>query len=311
MNQTNTPPIDRNHKKKTNKKARTSTKPCCFRFSYNDAELTNIGFSQILAGHLTAQSGDTRPDLRVLMPRDFDRGRFTQQLFQEAVVAPAQRIGQFGASGGRLMNATCFQLAACALAVRVAAKEIRKGDAPTTLAEPDVVAARLLRRFEKARKRAKRALVNAIGPEGYHDQESVWLALVRHARVYWLFDRRRVAKHGIPSAAKKQREYVQMFVDKTHEELQNREESIPTEAEIRACVRLHLQYVRRGRTDYAMPDLLRDKTFAAKVLADFEIKRMNKIDSAHMKAAIKANGGKPPAWDMSDLRERLERLNSR
>src|SRR5947209_12816919 len=165
MNQTNTPPAaDHGDKQKKSKtKAQISTKPCYFRFSYNDAEVTNIGFSRILAGHLTAQAGDTRPDLRVLQPKNFDRGLFKEALFQSAIVRAAQRIGQFGTAGGRLMKPTCFQLAACALAVRLAAKMIEKGDSATTLEKPGTVIKRLLRRLEKARKRAKRNVVKDVG----------------------------------------------------------------------------------------------------------------------------------------------------
>jgi hypothetical protein len=90
--------------------------------------------------------------------------------------------------------------------------------------------------------------------------------------------------------------------------LQNPEAVSYTEAEIRGCIRLHLQYVRRGRTSHSMPHLHRDGKFAAKVLADFVIDRLDKIDR-HTITNAKQGKHEKSYWErQGELAERLRRL---
>lgn len=204
---------------------------------------------------------------------NFDPGVYNQQ-FMDDVLAVHANVASLSASNGRLRFANSFQVAACALAVRVALKRHRHGHDPLDISGIKSVTKRLLGRLEAVRKRAKRADVSLHGMDVYRQKASDWQRFV-----VWL--RTHVASCGcIPPCRRKspsrRSERLDVFVEWAKEELRDREDQVPEDAELRTLVRQLLAYVRRHRTTYTERDLRDDKVFAASRFANFVTMRLEK-----------------------------------
>lgn len=204
---------------------------------------------------------------------NFDPGVYNQQ-FMDDVLAVHANVASLSASNGRLRFANSFQVAACALAVRVALKRHRHGHDPLDIRGIKVAAKRVLTRLEAVRKQAKRADVSLYGMDVYRQKASDWQRFV-----VWL--RTHVASCGcIPRFRRKspsrRSERLDVFVEWAKEELQDRKDQVPDDAELRKLVRQLLAYVRRHRTTYTERDLRDDKVFAASRFANFVTMRLEK-----------------------------------
>ena len=163
----------------------------------------------------------------------------------DSILALRARLSSSGA-GGRLSIATSFEIAACALAVRIAVKCHRHGHVRLEIPRIEAAAKRLLRRLEAVRKRTKRAEIGRAGPHEYKRKSQEWRAFVRWLHVHIpncsCFRRRRLPLRYSRRAT------VDKLVAWAREELIDRKAEIPDERELRRLVRLALRYVRRGRT---------------------------------------------------------------
>jgi hypothetical protein len=208
--------------------------------------------------------------------RNFDPGVYNQQLMDD-VLAVRARVTSLSNSNDRLRFTSSFQVAACALAVRIALKRHRHGHNRLDIPSIRPVAKRLLTRLEVVRKRAKRAEVRRYGKDGYRQKAHDWQRFVTWLRVH-------VANCGcIPrfrrESPSRRSERLDIFVEWTKEELADRKEQVPDNKALRQFVRELLASVSRDRTTYTVRDLLDDKVFAASRFANFVTSRMEKASA--------------------------------
>ena len=195
---------------------------------------------------LEGKAGDGRSFAQI-WKRRFDPGVYDQR-FMDDLLAVHARVASLSASYGRLRFASSFQVAGCALAIRIALK--RHGDGHNRLAIPRIgsVGKRALSRLEAIRKRAKRAEVKQWGMQAYRQQSHQWQRFVVWLRVHLASCYRMRLKIGSSGLHRKN---LTQLVDWTRQELQDRKDQLPDEPELRRLVRLFLSYVRRGRKQYA------------------------------------------------------------
>jgi hypothetical protein len=213
---------------------------------------------------------NARPD-RSWAP-GLDRGAYDQK-FMDSLLALHARAEALQA-GRRLRVCTSFELSACALSVRVAMTRHRHGHSRLDLPRIDSSSARLLRRLESARKRAKRAEIRRSGKAAYAANALSWRKFVQWLRIHFLDCKcKRSRRYQLPRARRIQ---VRQFMEWARAELIDRRERVPRPIELRRLVRLALRYVRRGRTGFGIRELHNDKIRASAYFANFVTIRMEK-----------------------------------
>jgi hypothetical protein len=254
------------------RKRRRPTAPNPLRLSINDTELVLRGAAYISAKYATSPLRQGAPDSRAPVT---PTGRYDQQFMQTVL-----RIGHamyLRGSGGRFPQLNCFDLAACAFAVRVTLLRLNRREIRVSTKYPDRAARRLLARLETARKRAKRAFIQEFGPDVYRERADNWRLFVRWMRWYFLDGYGVVSRRGPSLLRKHQRQWVATLMDWARSALIARESPVPPDAELRRLVRMAVRYVRRMRTGFFnVPDLVRNKGDAAVWLAKFIEVRMDK-----------------------------------
>lgn len=198
------------------------------------------------------------------------------QQFMDDLLAVRARANSLSNSKNSLRFASPFQVAACALALRIALKRHRHGHNALDIPRIKSVGKLALSRLEAVRKRAKRAEVSRCGMKEYRQKADDWQRFVVWLRVH-------VASCGcIPryrrESPSRRSERLDIFVEWTKEELRDRKERVPEDGELRKLVEQLLAYVSRGRTSYTAKDLL-DKVFAASRFANFVTMRLEKVST--------------------------------
>jgi hypothetical protein len=201
-----------------------------------------------------------------------DRGSYDRKFMESLLAIRARAIAL--QAGGRLRVGTSFELSACALAVRVAMTRHRHGHSRLDIPRIDSSSARLLRRLESARKRAKRVEIQRSGKAAYAAKELSWRKFVQWLRIHFLDCKcKRKRRDQIPMVRRVQ---VKQFMEWARAELIDRRERVPRPIELRKLVRLALRYVRRGRTAFGIRELHNDKIRASTYFANFVTTRMEK-----------------------------------
>ena len=227
------------------------------RLSERDCQLVLAGLNWIASNYQTGRYGHFTSSLKRVWQARFDPGIY-QQEFMDRLLALRATLSALGA-GGRLRLTTSFEVAACALAVRVAVKRHRHGHIPLDIPRIETASKRLLRRLEVVRKRAKRAEIRRVGSAEYKRKSHEWRAFVQWIRYTF---RIAIASGGnglLPVSSPPNCRHNSTTW--TLEELMDRKAQIPDDYELRRLVKLQLRYVRRGRTRYTVADLLNDKGF--------------------------------------------------
>ena len=237
-----------------------------------DRQIISAGLSWIAANYRLRNEGQhAQASLERMRPDRFDIGVY-QQAFMDGILALQTTLSSLSVPGRRRFD-TSFEIAACAVAVRVALKRQRHGHIRLNIPRIDSVSKRLLRRLETARKRAKRAEIAREGLSGFQKKSRDWQEFVRWLRVHipnCNCRRRR------PTRWNRRRGYIDQLVGWAREELIQRKAKLPDDRELRRLVNLQLRYSRRGRTGFGMRDLLKDKGVASIRLATFITVRMEK-----------------------------------
>jgi hypothetical protein len=241
------------------------------RLSVRDRQLILAGLSWIVYKLLDSGMRAIRP-LQLIWAGSFDPGVFNQEL-ADGMRALHRRVLALS-PGGRLRVGSSFEIAACALAVRVYAKRQQRGRTVLVMPRVSEASKRILRRLEAARKRAKRAELRQLGLDSYRARAHNWRRFVRWIRVHIPDCGARITRSTT------RRRYLRLIVDQlvslVRTELRNRKQRLPGEAELRRLIRLALRYVRRGRRGFDVRDLTNDKLFASAYLATFITIRMEK-----------------------------------
>jgi len=253
----------------------TSSIPHVIRLSARDRYLILTGLSWIGANSRLNRTESQRPYIRpdILWTQGVDKGVYDQVLLDRVLALHATVVSL--KAGGRLRVATSMEFSACALAVRVAVTRHRHGHQLLDIALIDGVSARLLRRLESARKRAKRAEVRRLGAGGYAEAAQAWRNFVTWLRIH-LLDCRCKQKRRTPPV-RYRRVLVTQFTEWARAELIDRKHKVPAEHELRRLVRLCLRYVRRGRSRFSFWDLTHDKITASAHFANFVILHYEKL----------------------------------
>src|SRR5271169_1600065 len=244
------------------------------RLSERDRRLVLTGLSWI-GGYFKLSANGERSggsSLEWLRPRRHDPGVFNQDLMDGVLALHAKSSSL--APNGRIRFGDSRQVAACALAVRVAVRRHKHGHTHIEITRIDFAAKRLLRRLETVRKRAKRADLQRFGPMDYRQRAQDWQRFLQWLRVHLLncgCGRRRWV-----TQPKRWRAIVDTLVTWVRAELINSKQRLPDEPELRRLIRLALCYARRGRTQFNVKDLLLDKGFASVHLAAFVTHRVEK-----------------------------------
>jgi hypothetical protein len=126
---------------------------------------------------------------------------------------------------------------------------------------------RLIKKFEKYRKRAKQFFISEFGAECYQAKRSEWQAFVRWLRIHFC-QCLCLLRHKHPRITFL-RKQVATFVEWTRAELQDRGDKIPPQPELRRLVRQALRYVRRARRGFKVSHLLNNKVFASAHFANY------------------------------------------
>ncbi len=239
------------------------------RLSALDRELIFAGLSWIVANHelyrTKGQVPNGRPERR--WKKNFNLGIYDQRL-ADRVLALYTKISSL-TSGGRLRASTSSDFSACALAVRVAVTRHHHGHRLLGIADIETSSARLFRRIETVRKRAKRAEIRQLGEDGYREAARAWREFSTWLRVH-LLDCQCKRKRRTPPH-RYRRVLVHQFAQLAWNELTDRRHNIPDDRELRRLVCLSLRYVRRGRSCFTVRDLLTDQITAASYFANFVI----------------------------------------
>jgi hypothetical protein len=246
-----------------------STPTTVLRLTARDQQFISTGLAWIAACYQHWRSTGRYVNKRheLLWATGLDRGVFAQEHMDHLLTLQVT-VGALE-SGGRLRLSTSMEFAACALAVRVAVTRHRHGHQLLDLDKVTVSAARLLRRIESARKRAKRADVRMQGAEEYQQAAAAWRQHVVWMRVH-LLDCRCTQRRRKPPRPPR-RSLVSIFTDLARAELIERGHQVPAERELRRLVRLSLRYVRRGRSRFTVRNLIDDPITAAAHFANFVI----------------------------------------
>jgi hypothetical protein len=250
--------------------------PHVIRLSDRDGELIFAGLDWIVDNcNLYRTKGQVfhgRADFR--WNQNLNKGIYDQRLL-ERVLALHATITSLKA-GGRLRVATSMELAACALAVRVATTRHRHGHRLLNISRVDTSSARLLRRIETVRKCAKRAEIRQLGTGGYQEAARAWREFSTWLRVHMLDCKCKQKRRASPCRGR--RLLVSQFAKLARAELIDRGHKVPAERELRKLISLCLRYVRRGRSRFSFRDLLNDKITAASHFCNFIVLHSEKAE---------------------------------
>jgi hypothetical protein len=237
--------------------------------SLRDRELIIAGLDWIVSSYnlyrTTGQFYYGRPDFS--WNQNLNKGIFDQMLLERMLALHATFRSL--RAGGRLRVETSMEIAACALAVRVAVTRHRHGHQKLNIAQVKTCSANLLRRLESARKRAKRSEVRQLGADGYQKAAHTWREFSTWLRVHHL-DCRCKHKRRTP-LTRTHRVLFNQFVEWARAGLIERKHKVPAEREFRKLISLSLRYVRRYRTRFSVRELWSDRIEASAHFANFII----------------------------------------
>lgn len=244
------------------------------RASSRDRLLMLAGINPIVANYRLGESGRRSANVARVWSSRFDPGEYSQAMMDDLLTVRERLMNL--KSYARLRFDTSFQIAGCAMAVRIATKNHRHGHPMPQIPKIGTAAKRLLNRLETLRKRAKRAELRQLGADVYRQKTEAWRRFIVWIRTH-LTDCKCIPRRKVTSG--RSRLIVSTLVNWTRTELKNRRAQVPDEPELRKLVRLALRYVRRGRKGYGVRDLLDDKVFAASQLATFVTLRVEKASN--------------------------------
>lgn len=245
------------------------------RFTRRQADLLYIGLRPLILNHVnlthTGRSPGAHPDL--LTARFFhSRGLYTDE-FMQAIVGLWKGF-QFGRGKQCRIPIDYVKVAACALAVRTALRQIRHGHVEAWRRGIQATANRLLRRLEALRKRLKRTIIKTKGQDSFRALASSWRQFLTWLRLN-LLTCPCLIRRPDPVYRSRQR-LINEMVRVTSRELQSQRREIPTDRMLRKLVRDALKNVHHFRTPWTLPLLKRNPAIAASWFAEYVTRRMSR-----------------------------------
>ena len=175
------------------------------------------------------------------------------------------RVRSIRENGGRIYGLDAFGLAACIFAVRITMRKIRHGHHEAWSPRLDRAADHLVARLERERKRLKRSMIAESGKAVYEKQAQRWTSFIRFLHFNYVYCRCSYRRRN--NLYRTRCMTINQFVQWTEEELRSRNEVVPPN--LRQLVRRLVSYIRRGRTNYLLPQLRKDPVFAKYVFVNY------------------------------------------
>lgn len=237
----------------------------------NESLLVYPGMALLSAIHKlwreTSELPMAHPDLRT---GGCPRGQY-EPAFGELIVKLESTFAQSRFHRSRL-RLTVFELALCALAVRVTNTRVKHGHLMTWRRNHDLATERLLRKLENARRCAKRAFIREFDKATFSAAGRQWRRMLVFMRNHFLRCRCNF-RVWTPGLRIHFRRIVSEYRGFAIEGLKRLDADLPPETELLRLIRLALAYIRRDRTNFGVRTLREHPDFAATFLAEFIITR--------------------------------------
>ena len=212
------------------------------------------------------RSYDHHPDAYYRGALNYTLGKYDEEFIKTFLDLWAQ-VKELRATGGRIYGLDAFGIAACMFAVRATMKRVRHGHHQPWAEGLESSADRFLARLERLRKQLKRRMISETHPLDYFDKSQRWESFLCFLHNYYFFCR---CSYRPRNGLYVMRSLViDQFVRWTEKELQDRDEPVP--ANLRKLIRRYIGYVRRGRTNYFLPQLRHDRVLAATVFTNYVV----------------------------------------
>lgn len=191
-----------------------------------------------------------------------------------------------GSSGRRRIRLTTIECSALALAVRVARKLGKDGEALSALEA----------KIEIFRKRTKRAAIRQNGKDSYQQHQQQWKRFVSWCRYHLLYlDLPRMPALQGPRMLR--REQRAQLLEILEERIRARCTEAPPQEGLRHVVDLAIRELRRGRHDTTARQLLQDRETAAEFIWQFLEKRLElKLKREFQNLAVRMSENAARIW---------------
>jgi hypothetical protein len=232
------------------------------RLTANQADLIYVGVRPLVINYLnrtnTVATPGCHPDIFTLQFHH-RRGIFDKR-HMDAITHVWKRLVADRTNGLRL-SADYIQIAACALAVRNAVRQIQHGHVNPWADGIEATAKRLLMRLEALRKKLKRKIIKTKGQQFFRELATSWREHLKWMRLNLMVCSCPIRR---PSLTYRYHQLlISDMVRVTRSELGKRGLQIPDERLFRNLIRDALKDVRRLRTTWTMPMLSRNPNVAA------------------------------------------------
>jgi hypothetical protein len=243
------------------------------RFTSKQVDLLYVGLRPLILNHFnliqTGRSPGAHPDLLTL--NFFHRRGLYNEEFMQAIVALWKDF-QFGRGKQCRIPVDYVKVAACALAVRTALRQIRHGHLAAWRPGIQATANGLLRQLEALRKRLKRQTIKTEGHHAFRDLASRWNQFLTWLRLTLLTCPCLIRRPD--PVYRNWQQLIDEMVRVTIAELQAERHNIPPARIMRKLVRDALKNVRRLRTPWTIPLLRRNPSIAAWWFGEYVVLRL-------------------------------------
>ena len=147
------------------------------RASDRDRSLMLAGINPMVSNYQLRKSSKQSASLALVFSQRFDPGVYGQYMMDDLLTVRERLM--ILKNYGRLRFDNTFQIAGCALAVRIATRNHRHGHRLPQILRIDTDGKRLLNRLEVLRKRTKRAELRKIRAVACQEKAHEWRALRR------------------------------------------------------------------------------------------------------------------------------------
>lgn len=232
------------------------------RLTVNQADLIYVGIRPIIINYLNrtniGASPGCHPDILTLQFHH-RRGIFSKR-HMDAITRVWKGLVA-GRSNGMRLSLDYSEIAACALAVRNAVRQVQHGHISAWADGIDATAARLIKRIEALRKRLKRKTIKTQGQQFFRELATNWREHLNWMRLNLLVRSCPIRRPHLTYLFHQL--VISQVVRVTRSELDKRGFKIPEEKLFRKLIRDSLKNVRRLRTPWTVPMLSRNPGTAA------------------------------------------------
>ena len=232
------------------------------RLTANQAELIYVGLRSIISNYLNRTNIGSSPGCHpdILTVQFMHRRGIFHKLHMDALNGVWKKLLSERINGFRL-TLGYVEIAACALAVRNAIRQVQHGHVTHWADGIEATAARLVKRLEVLRKRIKRKTIKTEGQQLFRELTNSWREHVKWMRLNLMVCSCPIRRLSL--TYRFHQLLISEMVRLTRSELRKRAFNIPEEKVFRKLIRDALKNVRRLRTPWTIPMLSRNPGAAA------------------------------------------------